>query len=240
MRGRALLFSGIVSLNLCTDDLLVRLAPERIAALSPLARDASISVVADEARHLPWVRPVAEAVLALHPDLVLAGPYGAQTVLPLIESRGVPVWRTTLPSDFAGIRDELLRLGDVLGAAPRARALADDMDARLAALPKAVGPVRALVLGARGYTAGPGSLDDAVLNAAGLSDAGDGRQVTIETVLRLRPDILVVAPEAAYPSLATDFADHPALRAIRRVAVPSSLTICAGPWSVEAAEILAR
>jgi ABC-type Fe3+-hydroxamate transport system substrate-binding protein len=49
----------------------------------------------------------------------------------------------------------------------------------------------------RGYTSGPGSLMDAVLRAAGLTNASDGRRMSAETLLRHPPDILVlpVAPE---------------------------------------------
>ena len=47
----------VVSLNLCTDQMLVLLAPEKIAALSPLARDPALSFVAPQAAHLPSCAP---------------------------------------------------------------------------------------------------------------------------------------------------------------------------------------
>ncbi len=62
------------SLNLCTDQMLVLLAPEKAAALSILARYPALSFVANQAAALPIVRPSAEAGLRLRPDLVLAGP----------------------------------------------------------------------------------------------------------------------------------------------------------------------
>src|SRR5262245_53933248 len=79
----------VVSLNLCTDQMLVLLAPEKVAALTPLARDAALSFVAPQAARLPVVRASAEAVLRLHPDLVLGAPYGAQAVLALVQREGV-------------------------------------------------------------------------------------------------------------------------------------------------------
>lgn len=54
------------------------LAPEKVAGLTPLARDPGLSFVAGQAARLPVVRPSAEAVLRLHPDLVLAAAFGAQ------------------------------------------------------------------------------------------------------------------------------------------------------------------
>ena len=81
---------------------------------------------------------------------------------------------------------------------------------------------------------------DAVLHAAGMSNASDGRSVSLEALLRHPPDLLVVPAAPAYPSLATTLLDHPALAGLPRRAIPPALTICAGPFSVEAATLLAR
>ena len=67
----------IVSLDLCTDQLLVELvARERIAAVTYLAAHASLSAIPEQARGLPITHGGAEDVLRLDPDLVLAGPFG--------------------------------------------------------------------------------------------------------------------------------------------------------------------
>jgi iron complex transport system substrate-binding protein len=231
--------AGIVSLNLCTDEFLVLLAPERIAALSPLARDPALSVVAEAARQFPMVRADAEAVLALHPDFVLAGPFGAQTTLAALERRGVRVERTRLPPDFPAIREETRRLAQLLDVPSRGAALLVEMDSRLAALPAR--PVqRALPLLARGFVAGPGSLEDSVLRAAGFINASTGLAMGLETIAAHPPALLVVAQAPEYPSLATDLLQHPVLAGIPRRVLPPSLLACGGPWTVRAVELLAR
>jgi iron complex transport system substrate-binding protein len=230
----------VVSLNLCTDQMLVLLAPEQIAALTPLARDPALSFVAPQAAHLPDVRASAEAVLRLHPDLILAAPYGAQTTLALLAQEHVPLLRVALPQDFAGIRRMTRLLANALGVPQRGEALLAAMDARLAALPHAGQTRRALVWEPRGFTAGPGTLMDAVLRAAGFANASDGGVVTVETLARRPPDLLVVPTEPAWPSLATTLLDHPALAGLRRRAIPPALTLCAGPFTAEAAAMLAR
>ena len=53
---------------------------------------------------------------------------------------------------------------------------------------------------------------DAVLHAAGLSNASDGRRVGLEALLRHPPDLLVVPAAPDYPSLATDAAGSPGAR----------------------------
>ena len=230
----------VVSLNLCTDQMLVLLAPEQIAALSPLARDPALSFVATQAEHLPFVRASAEAVLHLHPDLILAAPYGAQTTLALLQQEHVPVLRIALPQDFPGIRQMTRLLASALSVPQRGEALLAAMDAELAALPRPDHALHALVLEPRGLTAGPGTLMDAVLHAAGMSNASDGRNVGLETLLHHPPDLLVVQAAPAYPSLATTLLDHPALAGLPRRAIPPALTICAGPFSTHAAALLAR
>jgi iron complex transport system substrate-binding protein len=230
----------VVSLNLCTDQMLVLLAPTKIAALSPLARDPALSYVAREAAHLPIVRASAEAVLRMHPDLVLAATYGAQTTLGVLEQEGTPVLRLDLPRDFDGIRRQTRLLAGVLGVPERGEALLAAMDASLDALPHPPAPLSALVWEPRGFTAGPGSLMDAVLRSAGLSNASDGRLVGLEALLREPPDLLVVPAAPDFPSLASVLLDHPALADVRRREIPPALTLCAGPFTAEAAMLLAR
>jgi iron complex transport system substrate-binding protein len=229
----------VVSLNLCADDYLILLAPERVAAVSVLARDPALSVVAQRAATLPWVRADAEAVLRLRPDLVLAGAWGAQTTLAALERRGIRVERVGAPADFEGIRTETRRVAAILGVVARGETMLAEMERRLAGIPRH-GSVRAVSVAPRGYTAGRGTMTDSVLTAAGLTNIGEGRRLALEAIVARPPEVMVVAEAPEYPSLATDMLAHPALRGIPRRSVPPALTICGGPWTAEAVEILAR
>lgn len=230
----------VVSLNLCTDQMLVLLAPEKVAALSPLARDPSLSFVAKQAEHLPTVRASAEAVLHLHPDLILAAPYGAQTTLALLEREHIAILRVALPQNFGDIRRMTRQVSDALDVPQRGAAMLSAMDAQLAALRRPGSRLRALVWQPRGITAGPGTMMDAILRAAGLSNASDGHRVGLEALLQHPPDLLVLPTAPAYPSLATALLNHPALSGIPRRTIPPALTICAGPFSARAAALLAQ
>ncbi len=229
----------VVSLNLCADDFLLTLAPEQAVAVTTLARDPALSVVSAVAAHVPAVRADAEAVLALHPDLVLAAPYGAQAALAVLQEHGVRVERIRLPQDFPAIRAETRRIAALLGETARGAAALAAMDRRLAAVPaRAHGS--ALLLEPRGWTDGPASLGGAVLRAAGFADAGDGRQWSLEAIAAHPPDLLVVPRAPGLPSLATDLPRHPVLRGIAREDVPPALLICGGPWTARAVSLLAR
>jgi iron complex transport system substrate-binding protein len=229
----------VVSLNLCTDDLLVQLAPASITALSPLARDPALSVVARQAAGFPQIQPDAEAVLALHPDLVLAGDYGAQAVLAVLRRRGVRVVQLAEPTDFAGVAAQVTQVAALLGVPARGAALVAGMYYRLSTVaPRPRG--RAILWEARGFSAGPGSFGDAVLRAAGFTNMGTGGQMGVEALIAHPPDWLITASAPAFPSLATDMLAHPALAHLRRIAFDPALLTCAGPWSAQAVAALAR
>lgn len=236
--ARAAAPARVVSLNLCTDQLLVLLAPEKIVALSTLSRDPSISFVAKAARRLPVAPADAEAVLRLRPDLVLAGAYGAQTTVAVLRELGVPVLVADMPRDFAAIRAQTRRIGAALGVPDRAEALIAAMDRRLAAAKPRPDAPCALMWEARGWTAGPGSLGDAVLRAAGFRDAGTGGQVGLEALVAHPPDLLVVEDAHGFPSLATALLNHPAMRGIPRETLDPALLICGGPQTARAVTAL--
>ncbi len=230
--------SRVVSLNLCTDQLLVLLAPEQITALEPLARDPALSFVADKAKRLPSVRADAEAVLRLHPDLVLAGHYGAQTTIALLKARGVRVVQVEEPADFAQIAALVTQLADVLSVPGRGTALNAGMWHKLAALHPRRGT--AVLWQAGGWTAGPDTLGDAVLRAAGLTDAGTGGRIGLEMLLLHPPTLLVTETAPRFPSMSTNLARHPALAAIPRRNIPPNLLICGGPFTAGAAALLSQ
>jgi iron complex transport system substrate-binding protein len=223
----------VVSLNLCTDQFLLALAPEHAAGVTHLARDPTLSVMAEAARRVPTVRADAEAVLALRPDLVLAAPWGAQATLAALARRGVRVERIALPDSFAAIRAATRHLAALLGVPARGEVLLEGLD-----FPPVPARGKAIALEPRGLTAAPGSLRDAVLRAAGYENAADGRAMGLEALAR-RPDVLlVVAPPPPTPSRATEFLAHPLLGAHPRREVPAALTICGGPWTAQAVALL--
>lgn len=194
--------------------------------------------MAPEAARLPQVRADAEAVLRLRPDLVLAGQYGAQTTIAALRARGVPILQVGLPDDFAAIRAQARAVAAALGAPARGEALLTAMDAQLAALPHPSPAPTAVLLEPRGYTAGPGTLGDAVLHAAGYRNVGAGH-VGLEQLLAHPPQVLVTAEAPRFPSLATAMLQHPALQAIPRAHFAPALLTCAGPFTARAAAEIA-
>jgi len=242
--------SRVVSLNLCADQFLVLLAePGDLVSVTHLAANPAQSFVADRVEGLTINHGRAEEVLALEPDLVVAGVHAARPAVAMLQRIGIEVLDLLIPTSFAAIREQTELLGQRLGVEARAHALLSDMDTRLArAAQRQPTRRRALVLGANGFTNGRGTLVDEVLRAAGLRNVavddlsidGFGR-VGLEQILRSDPDLIVLnQSDNASPSLAREFLRHPAFARFedRVVAIDPSLWSCGGPFTAQAVEFL--
>ncbi len=241
----------VVSINLCADQLVSLLANrESILSVTHLSADPSISYVASRVTDIPVNYGRSEEVLALRPDLVVAGRFAARPAVAMLQRFGVEVVDLPIPESFADIRAQVRFLSRRLGVAPRGEEMVEEMDRQLGAISIGDRPgPRALVLGVRGFTSGTGTLVDEVLAAAGLRNVAvelgiDGYgQIGLEEILRADPEIVVInQPTAAFPSLARDVLAHPALRHFggRIIQIDPSLWTCGGPYTVEAVTFLAR
>lgn len=114
----------VVSQTVGTDEiLLVVAAPEQIAALSHLARDANFSATATEAANYPQIeKGDAETILKFKPTLVLAANYSRAELIENVRRAGVRVLvfdrYETIEDSFANLR----LLGRELGPEATARA----------------------------------------------------------------------------------------------------------------------
>lgn len=244
----------VVSLNVCTDQLAVLLLPpERIAAVSFLARDPDISYVAAQAAALPAVLGTAEEIIPLRPDLVLVGRFTTRPTVRLLRARGIPVLELDLAGSFDDIRAQVRQVARTLDVAARGEELLAEMDRRLAeAAPESseTPAPRLLTFAPGGFTAGGGTLSDAVMRAAGFANYAAARglkgygYLPIEIVAADPPEALVGGRERpGYPSMAGRLLSHPALaRSIpeqARIRIPGSLWSCGGPFTAEAVTRLA-
>lgn len=244
-----------MSLDYCADQYVLEFVPrERIAALSPDSRS-SFSYHRERARGIPQVRPNAEEVLALEPDLVVRSYGGGPGAASFYRRAGARVAQIGFGADPAGVRDSLLRAAEALGAADRGRSLAAEFDRRLAqdaedrgrGAPTGERPA-ALYLTPGGVTAGPGTLIHELLAAAGLDNfttAPGFREIPLERLARERPDRIAAAfydaPEAHGGHWSA--ARHPLVRSlldeIPVTRLSGAWTACGGWFVIEAVEALA-
>lgn len=242
----------IVSLNVCTDQILVDLVdPARIAGLSWLATDATLSAVAQRAQGFAGVRDNAEEVLALDPDLVIAQEYSAAATVSMLRRLGRTVLMVPLANDFDAIRKAVRVIAAAVGEAGRGEAIVRRFDARLSAVHPPSGPrPTALAYEVNSLTSGPRTLLDEAMSAAGfdnlarrehLSAAG---RLPLEQLVARPPDLLILANTAEeFRTVTADNLRHPALRRVldRRPSlhIPMTQWLCGTPEVAAAVERLA-
>lgn len=241
----------IVSLTVCTDQLLLDLVDrDRIAALTYLAVDPTVSMRVEEARGLKGVHWMAEEVLALQPDLVIAQEYSATAAVGLLRRLGYRVVLVPLATDFEGMRQAIRVMAEAVGDKPRGEAMIAAFDKRLAAArPEGPERPRALAYDVNSLASEDGSLVDAALEAAGFHNMardvplGPGGRLPLEQVVANPPDLLVLAntPDE-FRSIVGDNLRHPAFAAVvasrPHIELPMPQWLCATPKIAEAVEEL--
>jgi iron complex transport system substrate-binding protein len=193
--------------------------PQRIVSLTPnltetlydlglqdrLVGDTNYCDYPEDAKHKPKVgnviNPSLEAIVALHPDLVLATKMSnrLETVRSLAEV-GIPTY-TTDPHTVAEIISSLNRLADILAVPEVGDALTKDLQRRLADLQRRVAPLPPRHVLFVTWTQplmsiGKDTFIADALRYAGaesIVDAQGWPQVSLEEVARIQPDFLVFA-----------------------------------------------
>ena len=189
----------IVSLDFCADQFVLALVErERIIGVSTRARE-PYSFMAQAARGLPQPGEGAEAILPLKPDLVVRSYGGGPQIERYLAALDIPVLNIPYAGDLDAIGANMRAIAAALGATEAGAALADAYDARLHALRRpGTGNVRgmALYVTPSGVTAGPGTMVDAMIKAAGLSNfqtAPGWQSLPLEALARNAPDVVIAA-----------------------------------------------
>jgi iron complex transport system substrate-binding protein len=171
-------------------------------ALSPRDAIVGVSTRADDAdshlrrlaEGLPQRRIDLESVLAAQPDVVVRYWGGEPRLIAALEGRGVRVVAIQEADDFAGVRANIRRVAAALGQAKEGERRVRSLDAQIAAASGAWRGATALYLTPGGVTAGPGTLVDSILRAAGITNAERrrGYQTVSLEALALAPPRAVV------------------------------------------------
>jgi iron complex transport system substrate-binding protein len=161
----------VMSLDSCADQYVLALAPrETIVGLSPRAA-APDSFLRASAAGLPRRRATIESVLGARPEVVVRQWGGDARLTAAMTRRGIRTIGLDDVSDFDGVRANVRKVALALNRQAAGEALLADMDGGLARAAGAGRGRRALYLTPGGYTAGPSTMIDAMLRAAGFANA---------------------------------------------------------------------
>lgn len=238
----------VMSLSMCTDDLLLELLPpDRIASVTYYSRDPSNSQQWPQAAKVRINGGTVEEVVAEKPDLVLTGTYTTPAARALLKKLGFPLLEVPPAENFDQIRAVTRQVARALGREQRGAALIARMDSTLqelaASKPRQI--IRVAAWGEGGSIPGKGTLFDAILTAAGGVNVADSlddhgyASFDVEQLIAVHPDVLAFASHLAdTPGLNTDVAQHPLIRKLyahRSVTYPGALFSCGVVESADAA-----
>lgn len=230
----------IVSINLCTDQVVLALDPgERLAAVSFLARDPDLSTFWREAEGVPVTQASLESIMSLTPDLVIAGAFGHSRLLGHVERLGVDVLRVPDAMSLADIRQTYLDVGARLGLSDRAATLVARFDDALG-VPSPGKGRDAWILSPGLLVHGEGMLGSSILSHAGLTIAPVTQTyVSLEDLALTPPDLLLISErDGAAPSRAGKLFAHPALQQASKMRrIPPSALLCG---TIETAHLAAQ
>lgn len=244
----------VVSINLCTDQLLLMLArPEQIASVSRLALEPNSSFMAETAANYPVNDAKIEQLLSLHPDLVLASGFAPHPVVRILRQLGYRVEMLPLSNNVEEIRQNIRLMARLLNADEKGETLLTEMDRRLERIASSTPRTAstALFYQPRGYTSGLDTLQHEALLLAGWRNLSAElgikgyNSIDLESLLLANPQQIfssVYAPGT--DSLAQRQMHHPALDWITQrrpiINIPYKYWICGGPMIADAVEMLAN
>jgi iron complex transport system substrate-binding protein len=242
----------IASMNVCTDQLLISLAdPQQILGLSRYARERFESFSADDAGRFRILSGGAEDILELKPDVVVASLFDKRSTRELLKAKGINLAEFAVPRNLGEVKTQISRMGELVGHPERAAAQIARLDQAFDRARQVVARAhyRVLPVSRRGWVTGSDSLLSSLLaeagffNAAGELGIGFGGFASLEGIVNLRPDFIVVSQSGdRADDDGSAFLLHPALERFyppsRRIVIPDRLTVCGGVMLADALERL--
>ena len=181
----------VASLNLCTDELLLMLAPAgQIGSVTHLAQQQAETPLWRRARRHVANDGSLVSVVGMKPDLVLTMGGGARDRVGIAARLGIRLLDLPYPQTIADIEKSIVDVAAALGEPARARPLLASIARLKAQTPRGV--TDAVWLGGGGRSVAPTSLAAAWMRLAGLQQRRlTGDRITLEQLLIRPPAILL-------------------------------------------------
>ncbi|MGA2504524.1 MAG: cobalamin-binding protein [Anaerolineales bacterium] len=200
-----------------------------------------------------------EAIVALHPDLVLAGGINTPELVSSLEQLGLTVYFLPNPNTLEEMYTNLETVAKLTGHETETAALVDSLKSRVAAVdskikPLSNSPTVYYELDAtdptKPYTAGPGSFVDLLIDRAGGINIGADlftkwAQISLEQLVVANPGIIILG-DSAYGETPAKVAARPGWGTLTAVqtgqiyAFDDNLVSRPGPRLVDGLEALAK
>lgn len=197
----------IISMSISTDEILIDLVPSsRIVAFSRLVDDPGISNIVERAQSVGSRvdGQSSEAIMALHPDLILIPDFVKPEVIQSLRDMHLQVYVYKTPKSFEDVRQCIRFLGAAVGEKERGEQMVTSMDEHLKRVQKKIGNIpkekqkRIVFMRSNGaYYSPEASFNDVckyaqVRNALAELKYDKPGIVNQEAVVQLNPDVFVL------------------------------------------------
>jgi iron complex transport system substrate-binding protein len=182
---------------------------------------------------------------------VVASLFDKRATRELLKAKRVRLAEFDVPRSLDDVKAQIARMGEILQHPDRANAEIAKLDAAIARARQtaAQNHVRVLPLSRRGWVSGSESLLSSLLaetglfNAAGELGVGYGGFASLEQIVTLKPDFIVVSDASGRAEDdGSAFLLHPALQRFyppsKRIVIPDRLTVCGGVMLADALDVL--
>ena len=252
----------IITASVGHDETTLALVPgERLVAVGGATKDATFSNVASLTQDKPELTRDPETIIAASPDVIVTSPFFPAEGIEALSRIGIPVVQTDFEQGPQARIDSILLMGYIFGEEERALAFAQEVRDRYDALVAVTGALapKPRVLALTQYsdtlwTAGGNSTEGSVITAAGGVNAAEeagivsNQTTSLEGVIAMNPDIIVIPQPAAFgagefrQSLLDNeaLAEVPAIRNGAVHVVESKHFTTLSYWNIRGAESLAR
>ncbi len=235
----------VVSLNPCTDAILVELDHPGILALSHYSHDPrSSSIPQDIAQQYDVTGGSVEEVLALDPDRVFASKFMSPATLNALRNLDIPVDTFGSPTNVKDSKAQIKRLARQVDAESRGWSVQNSIDDALLENAPRRGhePISTVLWQSGEIVAGEQTLIAELMQQAGFSShsqsmgLGQADRLSLEQVLANPPELVLIAGDSAGQT-------HPLLVQLEGTRIEHfdpKLLYCGGPTIIAAMERLAQ
>ena len=237
----------VASINLCTDRLVLSLAdPEQIVSLSYVAADSnSMMQTADPNVELNQSR--LEELLILDVDYIFASEFDDPKLLNQLGDYGHEVRQFKAQRSIAQAQQNIKAMAQILEQPHRSDRLIKRLET-IRQLDKVSNKPRTLLLGANNYISGKNTLASDVIetlgyiNIANEVNVTDYGRISMEQIIELDPEVIIVSKYSDDYSRAQSVMQHPVLQRLSKKAkiiyIPTREWICADGALLNAAKRL--
>jgi len=233
----------IVSLNACTDELLLQLAePGQIAGVTRFELSPKSKELLIQSPQIVRLPSDIESLMKAKPSIVLAGPFSSAALVEQLKKFGVTVAMVQVPRNW----DELIEVSTQIAGLTNAPGKLEDFRKSIQELKQTGQSSKwhgktVVFWSAAGHVSGSGTFEDTILSTLGMKNGArfEGYAfLSLEKLIQLHPDVIVVTQKAGRKdSWAHETLFHPALKKalpeMEYLHIPEEAVSCASGYTIE-------